>query len=57
MTHFKDLKVKRWSFLRPLHEGVWGSRSRTPFILNLDTSWRWVVNFTPWSLDSMRKKP
>jgi len=34
-----------------------GRKGITPHILNLDTSWRWVVNFTPWSLDSKGKKP
>ena len=28
------------------HEGVWGSRSASPLIINLGTSWRWVVNYT-----------
>jgi len=29
------------------HVGTSGSRGIAPFILNLCTSWRWVVNFPP----------
>jgi hypothetical protein len=28
-------------------EGVWGSGCIDPHFLDLDTSWRWVVRFTP----------
>jgi hypothetical protein len=28
-------------------EEVWGSRGTAPRILNLGTTWRWVVSFTP----------
>ena len=33
-----------WNFAR--HQGIWGSQSMAPCILNLDTGWRWVVSFT-----------
>lgn len=36
-------------------EGV--GRARTPFILNLSTSWRWVVSFTPWPLYPKERTP
>jgi hypothetical protein len=29
------------------HEGVWGSGCIDPYFLDLGTSWRWVVSFTP----------
>jgi hypothetical protein len=29
------------------HEGVWGSGRMNPHFLDLGTSWRWVVSFTP----------
>jgi hypothetical protein len=29
------------------HEGVWRSECIDPHVLDLDTSWRWVVSFTP----------
>jgi hypothetical protein len=29
------------------HEGVWGSGGIDPHFLDLGTSWRWVVSFTP----------
>jgi hypothetical protein len=29
------------------HEGVWGSGYINPRVLDLGTSWRWVVSFTP----------
>jgi hypothetical protein len=29
------------------HEGVWGSGCIDPHFLDLGTSWRWVVSFTP----------
>jgi hypothetical protein len=29
------------------HEGVWGSGCVDPHFLDLGTSWRWVVSFTP----------
>jgi hypothetical protein len=32
------------------YEGVWGSGYINPRFLDLGTSWRWVVNFTPWPL-------
>jgi len=31
-------------------EAYRGSRGIAPLIFNLGTSWRWVTNFTPWSL-------
>lgn len=35
------------SCLSASHEGVYGSRSITPLILNLDNGWRWIIIFTP----------
>jgi hypothetical protein len=36
----------------------WGDGvGRTPFILNLSTSWRWVVSFTPWPLYPKERTP
>jgi len=29
------------------YEDVWGSREVAPRILNLGTTWRWVVRFAP----------
>jgi hypothetical protein len=34
-----------------------GSRGRSPLILNLGASRRWVVNFTPWSIPPPGKEP
>jgi hypothetical protein len=41
----------------PLHEGVLGSRGRSPRILDLGTRWRWVVGFTARPLYPQGKKP
>jgi hypothetical protein len=38
-------------------EGVWGSRCIDPYFLDLGTSWRWVVNFTPRPLYPQGKSP
>jgi hypothetical protein len=32
------------------HKGIWGSGRIDPHFLDLGTSWRWVVSFTPWPL-------
>jgi hypothetical protein len=39
------------------HEDVWGSGCIDPCFLDLGTSWRWVVSFTPWPLYSRGKSP
>jgi hypothetical protein len=45
------------------HEGVWGSGCIDPHFLDLGTSWRWVVSFTPrplyprYPLDRMLGEP
>jgi hypothetical protein len=33
-----------------LNEDVWGSGCIDPYFLDLDSSWRWIVSFTPRSL-------
>jgi hypothetical protein len=38
------------------HEGVWGSGCIHPRFLDLATSWRWVVSFTPQPLYPRRKR-
>jgi len=43
-----------WSCLCPYHEDSTGSRGVIP-VINLDTRWRWMVNFTPWPLYPHRK--
>jgi hypothetical protein len=48
-------EFSRWSMLR--HEGVWGNGCIDPHFLDLGTSWRWVVNFTPRPLYSRGKEP
>jgi hypothetical protein len=40
-----------------LHDGVLWSGYIDPRFLDLDTSWRWVVSFTPWSLYHWVKSP
>jgi hypothetical protein len=40
-----------------LHEGVWGSACIDPHFLDLGTSWRWVVRFTPLPLYPRGKSP
>jgi hypothetical protein len=39
------------------HEGVWGSGCIDPHFLDLGTSWRWVVSFTPRPLYPRGKSP
>jgi hypothetical protein len=39
------------------HEGVWGSGCIDPHFLDLGTSWRWVVSFTPLPLYPRGKSP
>jgi hypothetical protein len=39
------------------HEDVWGSGYTDPFILELGTSWRRAVSFTPLPLYSLGKSP
>jgi hypothetical protein len=46
---------KRCTF--PRHAGVGNSRGIAPLILNLDSWWRWVVNFTPWPLYTGKINP
>jgi hypothetical protein len=43
----KSLCFTNWALC---HEGVWGSGCIDPHFLDLGTSWRWVVSFTPLSL-------
>jgi hypothetical protein len=53
---FKVLKVKKIKLFMCLtnwalrHEGIWRSGCTDPHFLDLDTSWRQVVSFTPWPL-------
>jgi hypothetical protein len=47
-----SLSLTNWA-LR--HEGVWGSWCIDPLFLDLDTSWRWLVSFTPLPLYSRGK--
>jgi hypothetical protein len=39
------------------HEGVWVSGCIDPHFLDLCTSWRWVVSFTPWPLYLRERAP
>jgi hypothetical protein len=39
------------------HEDIWGSGCIDPHFLDLGTSWRWVVSFTPWPLYPQGKRP
>jgi hypothetical protein len=39
------------------HEDVWGSGCIDPHVLDLGTSWRWVVSFMPWPLYPRGKSP
>jgi hypothetical protein len=39
------------------HEDMWASGGTAPHILNLGTSWRWVVSFTPRPLYLRGKSP
>jgi hypothetical protein len=39
------------------HKGIWGSGCIDPHFLDLGTSWRWVVNFTPRPLYPQGKSP
>jgi hypothetical protein len=41
----------------PCQEGVWSSGCIDPHFLDLGTSWRWVVSFTPLPLYSQGKSP
>lgn len=34
-----------------------GVRSTAPLIRNLNVRWRWVVNFTPWPLQTWKRTP
>jgi hypothetical protein len=43
---------------KPLHnEGVWGSGCIDPHILDIGTTWKWVVSFTPRPLYPRGKSP
>jgi hypothetical protein len=61
--HSGDKKVKKVKLSLSLtnyalrHEGVWRSGCIHPRFLDLGTSWRWVVSFTPWSLYPRGKSP
>jgi hypothetical protein len=46
--------VLNWA---PRHEGVLGSGSIAPLILDLGTRWRWVASFTPRPLYPQGKSP
>lgn len=39
------------------HATIWGKAHVDPFLLHLDTRWRWVVNFMAWLLYSLVKGP
>jgi hypothetical protein len=39
------------------HEGVWGSGCIDPHILDVGTSWRWVVSFIPRQIYPWRNSP
>jgi hypothetical protein len=39
------------------HHGICGSRCIDPCFLDLGTSWRWVISFTPWPFYPQRKSP
>jgi hypothetical protein len=41
----------------PCHEGVSGSGGMAPLILDLGTSWRWVINLTPLPLYPRERIP
>jgi hypothetical protein len=44
---FRKVKLSLYlSNLALRHEDVWGSGCKDPRILDLGTSWRWVVSFT-----------
>jgi hypothetical protein len=52
------LLLRKWSCpCAPHHEGVWGSGCIEPHFLDLGTSWRWVVSFTPRPLYPWGKSP
>jgi hypothetical protein len=56
---FPSLKVKsqyltNWAVRC---DGVWGSGCIDPYYLDLGTSWRWVVSFTPQLLYHQKKSP
>jgi hypothetical protein len=61
-TFYWSIKVKvklslyltNWALC---HEGIWGSGCIYPHFLDLGTSWRWVVSFTPWPLYTRGKSP
>jgi hypothetical protein len=39
------------------HEGIWGNGCIDPHFLDLGSSWRWVVSFTPWPLYPVERSP
>jgi hypothetical protein len=50
MRHNMQVKVKLFLCLTNQalrHEGVWGSGCIDPHFLDIGTTWRWVVSFTP----------
>ena len=47
IPYSKKLSTVKGSCPFPRHEGVWGSRSITPLILNIGARGRQVFNFTP----------
>jgi hypothetical protein len=38
-------------------KAYWGSEGITPHILDLGSSWRWVVSSTPWPFYTQGKSP
>jgi hypothetical protein len=46
-TELLKFKMIKWIKKVKLFEGVWGSGCIDPYFLDLRTSWRWVVSFTP----------
>lgn len=50
-----NLLQKSWNIPSVILEGLWRSRSMAPLFLNLDTTCRGTVSFTPWWLLFQRK--
>jgi hypothetical protein len=49
-----EVKLSNWALY---HEGVWRNGYIDPYFLDLGTTWRWVVSFTPRSLYPRGKSP
>jgi hypothetical protein len=57
-SYYKKVKLSLCLTTKgPRHEGVWGSRYADSYFIDLGTSWRWVVSFTPRPLSPPGKKP